>query len=327
MVKDKQAVTDNGNGIGELFTDGVVVDIAVHWWRGQRKLSAADLNIKESDVPEIFSLGRKMLIPRDTVRRFHALEARAADTLAAYSWQLPIGGRFVPFGALEGLLDKLNAIKATFDTYTEEFLGEYASVQKDMLRQYKPYAKALRGFYPPLGEISRRFNFVMSLYEIRMPRDIKAAAVTEEKVRGKARRAQAKAAVEKTALEKYRETLHKRMNDWLEEVATTMRQETVRVCTQIAAAVADGKLHHKQVQSLQTWIERFESLNFMHDTAMGKVLSDLKAQVGDSANDINSSPDALAAVGLACQTALKEAQKAAAPQAIASRYRTRKVRA
>lgn len=325
MAKREHPVGD-GNGVADLFANGMVVNVRISWWRGQRKLRPADLRLNPDRVPEIFSLGRKMLIPRETVRSFHNVEARAAAWVDQYSHTLPIGGHFVPLRALPPLLDKLNELKAQFEAKAAAFLGDYSRIQEEMLRDFSRYAHALEGFYPPGPEVAARFSFEISLFEIRMPRDLRASQITQSKARRRAKRERDQAEAHVAALAEYRQGLRARMDSWLEEVAGTMRQETVRVCTSIAQTVADGKLHHQQVASLQGWLDRFSALNFLEDSAMERALSELRRQIGATATkDINSDPAALAAVGEACSAALAEAQKAAAPAAIAGRYR-RKVR-
>lgn len=307
----------------KFFEDGLACNLDIRWWRGQRKLRAGDLGLKDEDVPELFSLGRKLLIPRETSKRLHNLENQAFRAVEHYSFKFPFGGRFVPIAALGELLERIEGIEQDFIQARDELLDNYEEVQRQMLDRFPRYRHVLVGFYPGIEEVREKYSFELSLYEVRFPRDMQVNVVNIRKARQKAKaesvkeKAQMQAASE--AAVKYRERFERQVSDWTEEVAGTIRAETVRVVEQLSTAIAKGEVHPRQVDSLNLWVDRFRALNFLDDRQMELALRELQRLTAGGAKTLNNS-NALASIRQAVDSCLKEATKPQGARSIALRY-------
>ena len=84
-----------------LWLDGCLVDLRISYWRGKRPLAAQDLGLKEEQVPDIFTLGRKLVIPREALARFERVDARAHYLIGQFTFPFPTGhSRFIPYSVL-----------------------------------------------------------------------------------------------------------------------------------------------------------------------------------------------------------------------------------
>lgn len=64
-----------------IFRDGVLVTVNVSFWSGAKMLTAEDLGLNDNEIVDAFSLGRKMLVPKDIIRKFRAIDCRARLTV------------------------------------------------------------------------------------------------------------------------------------------------------------------------------------------------------------------------------------------------------
>jgi hypothetical protein len=56
--------------IKNIFTNGILVDVNISGWTGEKQLTAEDLGIEKNKIPASFKLGKKALVPRVVLDKF-----------------------------------------------------------------------------------------------------------------------------------------------------------------------------------------------------------------------------------------------------------------
>src|SRR5512136_339860 len=88
--------------IKNIFANGVLVDINIRAWTGEKQLTADDLGINPDSLPSSFKLGRKCLIPPRIIEKFKNLDYRSRKELIRKSFEFPFGNaRFLPKKSFE----------------------------------------------------------------------------------------------------------------------------------------------------------------------------------------------------------------------------------
>ena len=67
--------------VQNLFRSGVLVEIHISMWTGQKALTPEDLGLDPTKVSDAFILGRKYLIPETAVAEFRTLDGQARHVL------------------------------------------------------------------------------------------------------------------------------------------------------------------------------------------------------------------------------------------------------
>ena len=284
----------NGN-LSHLFTDGVLVNVDIRFWAGQKKLQAKDVGLDEDKIPDIYSLGRKRLLPAEVISRFRSFAERADYLLECEAFKFPIAKlRFVPRTRLGSLVSALDACQAEFGACATEFFGNYQRIRDRMLDEYAAYREALEAYYPPLSQVRKKFSFHYDLFNIALPKDLKLAQTTAAKVD---REQKALAAAEA----RLREQAVRQVDAFLADTVATLREKTTDLCEHVATKIRKGDLvTEATLNSLKDWIDRFESLNFVGDRTVAQQLAHLRRTLGTrSAQEYRENGRAAQALGTA----------------------------
>lgn len=80
----------------------------------------------------------------------------------------------------------------------------------------------------------------------------------------------------------YREQIHQKMDTFITDVVTVLRQETVDICGRIGENLKTGKVvQGRTLQSLKDFVEKFSSLNFVGDKTVEEQLETLRKEILD----------------------------------------------
>jgi hypothetical protein len=308
----------------DLFAEGVLVDIDCGYWSGMKKLQAKDLGLNEDELPEVFSLGRKRLVPTEALSDIRHLEGRARDTVDAHSFKFPIGkAAFVPIRRFGDLAKILDDIKEQFDRAAARFCREYEEYQNAVRKEYRtaadlayeiytsrhggkaPKEKFVTGFlaaieaaYPTVSNIRARFHFSWSVFEISLPgrhsaKRVEVAAARAESAKVAEIERQKGVEVQAAAAE-YRRRVEEKIGEFVGTVVVELRQRVIDTARRIADLARNGNLRSSSIDSLKEFVERFRDLNFAGDSDIEKRLDDLKKNVlnGHTAEQIRDDAEA-----------------------------------
>lgn len=264
-----------------LWLDGCLVDLRISYWRGKRPLAAQDLGLTEDQVPDIFSLGRKLVIPKEALARFERVDARAHYLIDQFTFPFPTGhSRFIPYSVLPQVLEELKGMKKDFEERISSFLDNYEQYRKDMLDKYPEYAEALSRGYSSASDVRKRFHYDYTLYEVSLPRDIRFKAVEE---RDAVADAEAKRKALEQAEEEYKRQFQAQIDSFLSSSVGKLREAVGNAVANLSERVQKGEVVSKSsLDSLKRTIERFRALNFVGDNEVESKLAGLERLIPDS---------------------------------------------
>ena len=120
--------------IKNIFSNGVLIDVNISAWTGEKQLTADDLGIDPEKLPESFKLGKKSLIPTAVIQKLRHIDYLARRTLESKSYKFPFGSaRFIP--------------KKIFDEFNTEFetlKNNYMALVSDLVTNYDSYKRQMR---------------------------------------------------------------------------------------------------------------------------------------------------------------------------------------
>lgn len=284
-----------------IFKDGILIDINVSFWSGAKVLTAGDLGLKDEEIVEAFNLGRKMLVPKDIIRRFRAIESKARHLVDQNSFKFPIGNaRFIPKKKFPKILESLKeyqqeyndavgALVYNYETYRAEMIPVYENaaeiafmkqlpsthefniddLEEEKAKFVSAFLKRINAHYPSADSLSGRFSLDWDVYEIALPRMRKSEADSIADTESK----------KQFADEEYKLQAQKKIGNFLDEVVMAMRKETAELCNHIIQNIKSGKVVREQtIQSMHNFIEKFSELNFVGDQKIEEQLSALKTE-------------------------------------------------
>ena len=152
------AIAKKENGVEitpeKIFTSGICLSLHIAGPGMRKKLHAEDIGKAESDIPDIFTLGSKRLIPKKYLDPFLQLEreARAAVDTHSYQFYIPTV-KFIPKAALDGVLAKLQEIKEKFMAMADEFIDAYDKIKDEVKKQYPDHWDSLSPHYPSVLDL------------------------------------------------------------------------------------------------------------------------------------------------------------------------------
>lgn len=304
------------NMVESIFQRGVIVDLDISWWSGQRSLSPEDLGISEEEINyDLFSLGRKRFIPKRCIGLFRKYEQEARIELSKLGFNFKkSAGWFVPINALPILQEKLNHYKQKFFEVIQNFKNEYPMIKRNMIKAYEEevdtiynrmkalnnsklpdyntfkskFMTAVRNFYPE--SVDGYFKFEWAMFEFSVPRESTLKITTFEKQMAKEK---GKRSAEIQAQNDYRNVLNEQIGKFVKQVSTELRASTLDMCEKIRDQFAEGGYTESRLNRLREHIERFKMLNFINDEETSKALEELRKMIDKKSSDDFSNDDAL----------------------------------
>lgn len=253
------------------FVDGVVVDPRIGYPRFEFKLTAKDLGLDEKEVPELFKLGKKLLIDKRALSIFSSIEGKARREVEFYSFNFPIPGlRFVPHRVLERLVTTLEDLKVEFNEKAKEFLQKYDQLKTETMEKYAAHRQAIEKLYPTVGAVADGFTFQYQMFSISLPTKLHKKAVdlkTSEDAKNK---------VNSIVDQKTRE-LVAGFDKWAEDIVISARKAALEIFYSVKQKIDKGEvINSKSIESLKNYVDAFRNMNFVGDTKMEEALKSCK---------------------------------------------------
>jgi len=253
-----------------IFVDGVLFDIDIHWWKGWTKLELEDIDKEEGELPAIFKLGTKRILNPEAFKDFSVIESRARTLVDDLCFPFMISTvRFVPFATLPQLVEELTKLQKAFYAFVEQFVFYYDDNKLSFMNRYPKYALKLNKKYPDTMEIRGKFYFSWKLFEMSMPKEIKAEFLSDS---------------ERERLQKLftesQDKVNSQLEGWVDRVGMAMRKEIGLVCKNMNDSLEKGKvIRESTLERTRETIKRLRSMNFIGDPQVEDMLSDLERNV------------------------------------------------
>lgn len=288
-----------------IFRDGILIDINVSFWSGARALRPEDLGLKVTDVAEAFKLGRKFLVPSEVIKKFRRLDSKARRIVEENSFRFPIGNaHFIPKASFAKAIEQLKEVQTEYDALADELIENYDQYREEMVPVYREAAERafinttpetqtfgpdydrdaekekfverflnrIGNFYPPASQLRKRFSLSWDLFEMAMPRLVEADAnqvILDEHNR-------------EFAEQEYRKQMHEKMDSFINDAVSVLRNQTVEICNRISANLREGKVvQGRTLQSLKDFVDKFQGLNFVGDVTVESQLESLRKEILD----------------------------------------------
>jgi len=293
---------------------GCIVWLDVRTWSGERVLRPEDLGLRKSQIPELYSLGRKLLVPKETIRRFHTLADRAREVLREYGFPFR-RDYFVPVTVLDLVRRSLDEVIAEFNREVDRFLEWYRAVWQEMEPRYREAAHLayslshsdepeeqfverflarVRAAYPPADAVRARFSMSYAFGWPSVP------DLSETLPPGVA------AELAQIA----REQLRRDVEVFLDQAAQELRARVAETCEHVANLIREKQVVRQQtLESLRRMVDEFKALNFVDDQEVASRLAGLETYLSNSARDLNRRPEALASLRHALDAAAQTARE------------------
>jgi len=246
------------------FEEMVAVQLNTRSWPGQAKLSAADLGLEESEVPEIFRLGSKRLYPDEWRQVFGQLGNRARSYLNDNSYPFVMEYvRAIPKRNLARVMKRLEELKTEYLTKADEFVTHYEAIKAEWRGKYPDIWDRLAPHYPTCSQLRRKFDFFWTVFEIR------GAQVQE----GSAPEIIA-------AYEQARTELQERYQEMVEEAVVYLRKKVVETVQNLSSRLKDGRIvRNDTLDSVRRVEDWFKDLNIFGDKQVEESLTQLRAAI------------------------------------------------
>ena len=280
-----------------LFSKGVLIDLTIGRWTGQKKLKSDDLGIEGLDT-EVIYLGHKKLLPKEALEPITNLEARARVYLANHSVSFPIGGaNFIFNSSMETVLAKLDEFHREWDAAVNQLIEKYPQFKEQQLvrldadteriwnekighanDRFAAHAlnlddwtaekKALadwmtlqkrqnRTLYPAAVELREYFSFKRRLFKISAADGITGLSKDE---------------VEKAQVE-----LKLDLQKWVKDSATAMHQALGEAAKRAMDMLEkNGELQPRNLRPLFNAISTFQSMDFTQGSETLKTVEEIR---------------------------------------------------
>jgi hypothetical protein len=244
--------------LSKLFRDGILVDVFIGFWSGQKALTSDDLGLDPSTVSDAFVLGRKYLVDESLIAAFRHLDSRTRAIINAAGFTFPIGrARFVPRAKLEKVIGELDAVKAEFMDLRDKLCENYAQYRTDMLPVYTEAAKVaflnqeasttefsiedreakqaeyvksflarVETFYPSVASLRSRFKLEWNIFEVTAPSSLNKSQVANEV---------------------WKKAITDKVDAFVEESVKTLRAEARQLKEALAEVTLENRLLKKSV--------------------------------------------------------------------------------
>ncbi|MDP2663655.1 MAG: DUF3150 domain-containing protein [Dehalococcoidia bacterium] len=270
-----------------LMLDGVMVVLHIPFWRGRQALTAQDLGVDPGEVPDIFSLGSKMVVPKEALARFERIRAKADFIITQFTFPFPTGSaRFVPYTVWPEVMAELNGLKYRFRQETAEFIEKYDEYRQQMADKYPQHADAIKRAAIPANQIHSKFGFDYTLYSIQMPRAVRYKAM-------EAREALNESEARRKAMERaeaqYREQFDAQMDEFLSNSVGKLREAVAQALGNVSSRMEKGDLvTQNSLTAVKRAIQRFRDLNFVQDAEVEARLRELDEMVPEKSESLKN---------------------------------------
>jgi len=128
--------------IRNIFSNGILVDVNISAWTGEKQLTADDLGIDPKSLPDSFRLGRKCLIPPRIIEKFKHFDYLARKLLTTKSFAFPFGNaRFLPKKIFDDFNTEFEALKSGYVSTVNDLVNNYDTYKREMRTDFIAAAK------------------------------------------------------------------------------------------------------------------------------------------------------------------------------------------
>jgi len=259
-----------------LKREGVLINVSVRYWRGQKKLKPEDIGLSPGQVSDrLVSLGHKRLIPRESIQRLSLLEGRTHALIEANTFPFLNGlAHFLPNSKLTEVGGALEELKAQFWKAKQEFLGQYQELRSSAVQEWWDMARNLvhdperlvaniEAAFPVNGNMDRYYGFNVSLFQIALPENLSLDLIDLAEHQEVAR---ARAAAVQDAAARIRDDAQ----NFIGDCVASLREQTAKLCSEMLESIRSSEtgVHQKTLNRLIRFIDHFGQMNFANDEAM-----------------------------------------------------------
>jgi hypothetical protein len=270
-----------------LTREGVLLNVSVRYWRGQKKLRPEDVGLSPGKVSDrLISLGHKRLLPRDATKSLSLIESRAHALVEANTFPFLNGlGHFLPNAKLAEVTEKLDELQTQFRTAQQRFLDQYQELRSDAVQEWWRMAAELvpdperlvatiEAAFPINGHMDRYYGFDVRLFQIALPETVSlqlVAAGDQSEVLAARQRAAREAA----------RRIRQDAESFVGDCVASLRQQTAQLCGEMLESIrtSDTGVHQKTLNRLVRFVDQFKQLNFANDTEMEAQLERVRSEL------------------------------------------------
>jgi len=269
-----------------LFKKGILVDLDVHQWRAQKKLTKEDLLLDKTIQEDLYYTGHKKLLPKKALAPLIEIEGKARLELDARSSPFPIAkARFVTFPVLNELMDVLGKYQKEFFKALDELILNYDEFKGEQLALLDAQIQAIadedlkkappdqqkirkialhdwvtnqmtlvRQLYPPQEQLHQRFGFEWRLFKITNAEGVEGSGLSQE------------------AIKVINKKLDGDMQDWVKDTTKDSLQELGEAAKHLYELMdKQGKLHPKNLKRFFEAADKFVASEFLDSKYVGLV--------------------------------------------------------
>ena len=147
-----------------LFENGTVWAVSTSGWTGSDRLQADDLGKTVDEIPDIFKLGSKYLIPDEWRVALNSSSGKVSSVMSRIGKPFFMRGAwFVPNKHLIVAQEALRKLSETQNAIVEDFLEHYGAIGHEMIQQYPVLCNAT---WPTEDQIRRKFKIRYVVFEV-----------------------------------------------------------------------------------------------------------------------------------------------------------------
>jgi len=232
IVKEKVKKVD----LGEVFSNGVLVNLRVSKWLASMKFDPKKLN---EDAPtNILRASQDLLEDKSKLEEIKSLYYRTKNYLYRNTIPTPIHGLdFVPKDKIEEINDFLTIQRDTFDGLVIEFLNDYDRLKEKFEEKYPEYY--IPSKYPSKEALKSKFSFewVFRLFVV-PSNDMLSNGILKEEIKK-----QQKEIIEITEL-----------------VGVEIRKQLIGKLESLTNQCTEGKINNKTINAIQDYLDKIDDL-------------------------------------------------------------------
>lgn len=270
-----------------LTREGVLLNVSVRYWRGQKKLRPEDIGLDADALSErLISLGHKRLLPREAIAPLALVESRAHALVEANTFPFLNGlAHFLPNARLAEVTAKLRELEAEFWQAKQRFIERYGGLRDSAASEWLTMARKLvndparlvatiEASFPPVQQLERSFGFDQQLFQIAVPErlglDLVAAGDQQRLVEAR-QQAVASAGAK----------IRADVATFVSDCVAALREQTAQLCDDMLHSIQTGEtgVHQRTLNRLVRFIDEFKQLNFANDTEMEQRLEQVRREL------------------------------------------------
>jgi hypothetical protein len=280
-------MSTTNNLLSVLTREGVLINVSVRYWRGQKKLKPEDIGLNSLSLSDrLISLGHKRLLPKESLQELALVEGRAHALIESNTFPFLNGlGHFLPNGRLAEVTEKLNALEHEFWQAKENFLQKYSTLRTNASREWQSMALKLvkdpsrlvatiESAFPLARTMDKFFGFDVQVFQITLPETLSLDLITladqQEVIAARQKAAQEAAS-----------KIRKDTESFVCDCVASLREQTAQLCEQMLSSISNSEngVHQKTLNRLIRFIDQFKQMNFANDRVMEDQLENVRKEL------------------------------------------------